>query len=163
MERRTGVATIEKALQIAAKAHEGQKGKEGLPYILHPLRVMMHVEGQEAQIVAVLHDVIEDTSVTADDLRRAGFNEEVVAAVLCVTHRKDESYADYVVRCKGNEVARQVKLADLADNSRLDRTILRPQRLQGDLARIRRYVLSYKFLTDQITEQEYRMLMEGAE
>ena len=154
------MATIEKALQIAAKAHEGQKDKEGLPYILHPLRAMMSVQGEEAQIVAVLHDVIEDTSVTADDLRRAGFSEQVVAAVLCVTYRKDESYADYVVRCKGNEVARRVKLADLADNWRLDRTILRPQRFEADVARLRKYILSYKYLTDQITEEQYRSLME---
>jgi hypothetical protein len=153
------MATIEKALQIAAKAHEGQRDKEGLPYILHPLRVMMGVEGEEAQIVAVLHDVVEDTPVTLDDLRQAGFNEGVLAAVECVTHRKDEPYADYVVRCKGNEIARWVKLADLGDNSRPDRTILRPQQLQQDLARIRRYVLAYKFLTDQITEEQYRALM----
>ncbi len=153
------MATIERALQIAAKAHEGQRDKEGLPYILHPLRVMMSVEGEEAQIVAVLHDVVEDTSVTPDDLRQAGFSEAVLAAVECVTHRKNEPYADYVVRCKGNEIARRVKLADLQDNSRPDRTILRPQRLQQDLARIRRYALSYKFLTDRISEEQYRSLM----
>jgi (p)ppGpp synthase/HD superfamily hydrolase len=153
------VATIEKALQIAAQAHEGQKDKEGLPYILHPLRAMMRVQGEEAQIVAVLHDVIEDTAVTANDLRQAGFSEKLVAAVLGVTHRKDEPYADYVVRCKGNEIARRVKLADLEDNARLDRTLLRPKQLQGDLARIRRYVLSYKYLTDQLTEEQYRSLM----
>src|SRR5215213_4136903 len=94
------MATIEKALQIAAKAHEGQVDKEGLPYILHPLRVMAGVAGLEAQIVALLHDVIEDTPVTADDLLREGFGEAIVASVLCVTHRKDEPYADYVVRCK---------------------------------------------------------------
>ena len=64
------MATIEKALQIAAQAHEGQKDKEGQPYILHPLRVMSRVEGEEAQIVAILHDVVEDTTVTLDDLRR---------------------------------------------------------------------------------------------
>ena len=155
------MATIEKALQIAAKAHEGQKDKEGLPYILHPLRVMMSVEGEEAQIVAVLHDVIEDTSVTADDLRQAGFSEKIIAAVLCVTHSKDDSYAEYVVRCRANPIARQVKLADLKDNSRLDRTILRPQRFEADVARLRKYVLSYKYLTDQITEQQYRELMGG--
>jgi len=159
-EEEAGVATIEKALQIAAKAHEGQKDKEGLPYILHPLRAMMAVEGEKDQIVAVLHDVIEDTSVTADELRQAGFSDQVVAAVLCVTHRKDEPYADYVVRCKSNEVARQVKLADLEDNWRLDRTILRPQRFNADVARLRKYALSYKFLTDQLTEEEYRALME---
>ena len=159
ISRRIEVATIEKALQIAARAHEGQKDKEGLPYILHPLRVMMGVEGEEVQIVAVLHDVIEDTSVPAEDLREVGFSEEVIAAVLCVTHPKDEPYVDYVVRCKANEIARRVKLADLADNSRLDRTILRPQQFEADVARLRKYVLSYKFLTDQITEEQYRSLM----
>jgi len=156
------MATIEKALQIAAKAHEGQVDKEGLPYILHPLRVMNSVEGESARIVAVLHDVIEDTAVTEDDLRQQGFGESVLAAVRCVTHRKGEPYADYVVRCKANEVARQVKLADLEDNSRLGRTILRPDRIGTDLARIRRYVLSYKFLTDQITEEQYRAALEGS-
>jgi hypothetical protein len=153
------MATVEKALQIAARAHEGQKDKEGLPYILHPLRAMLSVQGEAAQIVAVLHDVIEDTPVTADDLRQAGFSDEVLAAVLCVTHREGESYADYVVRCKGNEIARRVKLADLTDNSRLDRTILRPQRFEDDVARLRKYFLSYKYLTDQITEDQYRSLM----
>jgi hypothetical protein len=157
---RMNMATIEKALQIAAEAHEGQKDKSGLPYILHPLRVMLRVEGEEAQIVAILHDVIEDTSVTAADLRQAGFSEQIVATVLCVTHRKDDPYADYVIRCKGNEVARRVKLADLEDNSRLDRVLPRPQRFEADVARLRKYVLSYKYLTDQITEQEYRTFMD---
>src|SRR5947209_1708538 len=91
--RGTGkMATIEKALQIAAQAHAGQKDKEGLPYILHPLRVLAGVQAEEAQIVAVLHDVVEDTPVTLDDLRRAGFSDTVLAAVQCVTHCKDESY-----------------------------------------------------------------------
>src|SRR4029077_11078299 len=100
------MATIEKALQIAAHAHEGQKDKEGLPYILHPLRVMSRVEGEKAQIVAVLHDVVEDTKVTLDDLRRAGFSAEILAAVQCVTHRKEEPYAVYVIGCKHNPIAR---------------------------------------------------------
>jgi hypothetical protein len=139
-------------------AEEQHGSGPGLPFILHPLRVMMGVE-EEARIVAVLHDVFEDTPVTADDLRRAGFSEAIVAAVLCVTHRKAEPYADYVARCKGNEVARRVKRADLEDNSRLSRTILRPQRFEADVARLRKYVLSYKFLTDQITEEQYRSLM----
>src|SRR3954451_4706993 len=128
--REEPMATIEKAIQIAALAHDGQVDKEGLPYILHPLRVMAGVEGLEAKIVAVLHDVIEDTPVTADDLRQEGFSEAIIAAVLCVTHRKDEPYADYVVRCKGNEIARRVKLSDLEDNTRLSRTILRLDRIE---------------------------------
>jgi hypothetical protein len=154
------MATIDRALQIAAKAHEGQKEKNGQPYILHPLRVMNSVEGEEAKIVAVLHDVIEDTSVTADDLRREGFRESVVDAVRCVTHRKDESYADYVIRCNGNDVARQVKLADLEDNSRPSRALLRPDRLEPDLARLRKYFLAYKFLTGLMTQEQYRTAME---
>jgi hypothetical protein len=82
-----------------------------------------------------------------------------VGTAECVAHRKDEPYADYVVRCRGNEVARRVNLADLGDNSRPDRTILRPQRPQQDLARIRRYALSYKFQADQLSEEQYRSLM----
>lgn len=153
------MASIEKALQIAALAHEGQKDKEGLAYILHPLRVMSRVNGEEAQIVAILHDVVEDTPVSIDDLEAAGFNEVVLEALECVTHQQEESYADYVVRCKANAIARQVKLADLEDNTLLSRTILRRDRLQGDLARIHRYALAYKFLTDQISETEYRERM----
>jgi (p)ppGpp synthase/HD superfamily hydrolase len=153
------MATLETALRIAARAHEGQKDKNGQPYILHPLRVMNAVEGEEAKVVAVLHDVVEDSPTTADDLRREGFTEAVVAAVLCVTHPKDESYADYVVRCKANALARQVKLADLEDNSRPSRALLRADRPEPDMARLRKYLLAYKFLTDMITEDEYRAAM----
>ena len=153
------MATIDKALQIAARAHEGQKDKDGSPYILHALRVMLGVEGEDAQIVGVLHDAIEDTAVTVDDLRQAGFDEKIIAAVQLVTHRKDEPYAEYVIRCKGNDIARRVKLSDLRDNSRLERALLRPAKFQADLDRIRRYLLSYKFLTDRITEHQYRELI----
>jgi hypothetical protein len=157
------MATIERALQIAASAHEGQADKDGQPYILHPLRVMAGVEGLEAKVVGVLHDVLEDTSVTADDLRDAGFGEPIVAAVLCVTRRDDESYAEYVIRCKGDDLARRVKLADLEDNARPDRVLFRPDRLEGDQDRVRRYFLSYKFLTDRITEEQYRAAMGRGE
>ena len=145
------MASIEKALQIAARAHEGQKDKDGQPYILHPLRVMNAVEDEPAKVVAVLHDVIEDTSVTAEDLRREGFDEAVLAAVECLTHRKGEPYADYVVRCKGDEIARRVKLADLEDNARPSRALLRPDRIEPDIARLRKYFLAYKFLTDMLS------------
>jgi (p)ppGpp synthase/HD superfamily hydrolase len=153
------MATLESAIRIAVAAHAGQVDKEGAPYITHPLRLMEHVEGQAARIVAVLHDVVEDTSLTMDDLAQEGFSREVLDALALVTHRKDEPYADYVVRAKANPIACQVKLADLADNCRLERCILRPDRARRDLARIHRYVLSYKFLTDQISEAQYRSLM----
>ncbi len=153
------MATIEKAIQIAARAHEGQVDKQGLPYILHPLRVMDGVEGLDAKIVAVLHDVVEDTEVTIDDLEREGFSAEILAAVRCVTHADGETYADYVVRCGANPIGRRVKLSDLADNTRLSRTIVRPLALGKDTARYGKYLLSHSFLTDQITEDQYRSAM----
>jgi (p)ppGpp synthase/HD superfamily hydrolase len=153
------MSTLEAAIRVAVAAHAGQADKGGAPYVTHPLRLMAAVEGEDAQIVAVLHDVVEDTAVTLDDLRREGFGEAVLAAVDRVTHRRDEPYADYVVRCKGDPVARRVKLADLADNARPDRCILRPDRAARDLARVSRYMLSYKFLTDRLGEGDYRALM----
>lgn len=155
------MATIEKAIQIAARAHDGQRDKDGEPYILHPLRVMSGVEGEPAKVAAVLHDVIEDTAITLDDLRSEGFGDATLAAVACLTHPKDESYADYVVRCKGNGVARRVKLADLEDNARPSRALLRPDRIEHDMARLRRYFLAYKFLTDILSEEQYRAAMAG--
>ena len=95
------------------------------------------MEGESAKVVAVLHDVIEDTSVTAEDLRREGFDEDVLAALECLTHRKGEPYADYVVQCKGDEIARRVKLADLEDNARPSRALLRPDRITPSSVHVR--------------------------
>lgn len=153
------MATLERAIALAASVHAGQRDKQGKPYILHPLRVMLHLADEAAQIVAVLHDTIEDTDLTEDDLRREGFSDEVVAAVCLVTHRKHEPYADYVVRCAGNPLARQVKLSDLEDNTRLDRALMRPEQLQRDLSRMGRYLLSYQFLIGSLNETEYRQAM----
>jgi (p)ppGpp synthase/HD superfamily hydrolase len=153
------MSTLETAIALAAQAHSGQRDKQGLSYILHPLRVMMRVEGDSARIVAVLHDTLEDTSLTEDDLRRAGFDQTIIDAVLCVTHDKAEPYADYVVRCAANPIARQVKMADLEDNSRLDRALLRAETVGRDLRRIHRYQLSYKFLAGGLSEKDYREAM----
>ena len=157
------MATIEKAIEIAAGAHAGVKDKQGQPYILHPLRVMMDVDGQTAQIVAVLHDVVEDTDHTLDDLRAAGFDQQVLDALELVTHRPGQSYSEYVIACKPNPVARQVKLADLRDNSSFTRLLMRPDRFRGDSARMHRYVLSYRYLTDELSEADYRRLMADFE
>ena len=110
------MSTLERAIGIAAEAHAGQTDKGGAPYILHPLRVMMGVEGERARIAAVLHDVVEDTAWTFDDLRREGFDEAVVAALDGLTRREGETYLDFCRRAAGNELARQVKLADIDDN-----------------------------------------------
>ena len=150
------MATLERAIEIACNAHAGVKDKQGSPYILHPLRVMLGVEGEAAQIVAVLHDVVEDTRVTLADVRQAGFSEDVVEALALVTHKPSESYGDYVIGCQGNAIARQVKLSDLRDNTNISRMLLRPEKFDSDAARIQRYVLSYRFLTDAINEAQYR-------
>lgn len=153
------MATLETAIAIAARAHAGTLDKQGEPYILHPLRVMMHVKGPLARIVAVLHDVVEDTSVTIDDLRAEGFAPDVLDALNLVTHEKSTPYADYVVAAKANPIAREVKLADLADNGDPTRLLLRPGRLEHDLARVQKYLLSRRFLLDQLTEPDYRTAM----
>ncbi len=153
------MSELETALRIAVAAHAGQVDKSGQPYITHPLRLMAAVETDAAKCAAILHDVVEDTSVTVDDLRREGIGDEVLAAVALLTHDKSTPYADYVIRCKANPIARTVKIADLTDNSRLERTLLRPALIRRDLARIARYLLSYKFLTDGLSESEYRELI----
>ena len=88
------MSTLEKAIEIAARAHTGQVDKAGAPYILHPLRLMMAVRRPNERMAAVLHDVVEDTDVTLDDLRAAQFQEEVLDAVDALTKRKGESRID---------------------------------------------------------------------
>ncbi len=109
------------AIILAAQAHKGQVDKAGVPYITHPLRVMLRLREPVDRIVAVLHDVVEDTAVTLDDLRKAGYSQAVLAAVECLTKREDEPYEAFIERCAANPVARRVKLADLGDNMDLSR------------------------------------------
>ena len=154
------MSKLETAIRIAVNAHAGQKDKSGTPYITHPLRLMAAVDGDHAKIVAVLHDVVEDTKVTLEDLRREGFHSDVIDAIECVTHVPKDSYADYVVACKNNLIAKQVKLADLADNYRPDRCLIREKYIDRDLSRLHRYILSYKFLIDELSESAYRSLIE---
>jgi (p)ppGpp synthase/HD superfamily hydrolase len=108
--------SLEDAIILATQAHVGQVDKVGQPYILHPFRVMLRLGDPTARMVAVLHDVVEDTSVTLDDLRRGGFPPEVVEAVDLVTRRQDETYEQFIERLAPNPIARAVKLADLEDN-----------------------------------------------
>ena len=105
-----------KAARIAYKAHEGAVDGCGMPYIMHPLHVAEQMKDEETTIVALLHDVVEDTDVTLDDLRAQGFPESVITAIGLMTHTKDMTYAEYVARLKNDPIARAVKLADLAHN-----------------------------------------------
>ena len=113
--------TLEQAISIASLAHEGQLDKGGEPYILHPLRVMMKFKDEKQRIVAVLHDVIEDTIITIQDLSDQGLSYELIKIILTLTRRKDESYDEYINRICFDELAIQVKLADLEDNMDMSR------------------------------------------
>lgn len=130
------MSTLEKAIAIAAEAHEGQTDKAGMAYILHPLRVMLMLETEAERIVGVLHDVVEDTPITFDDLRAADFKDEILAALDSVTRRDDEAYEAFVLRAGENPIGRRVKLADLKDNSDLSR-IASPT--EKDYARLEKY------------------------
>lgn len=105
-----------KAIRIAYRAHEGAVDTSGIPYILHPVHLAEQMEDEYTAIVALLHDVVEDTDVTLDDLRREGFPEAVVDAVALMTHEEGVPYLDYVAAIKENPIARAVKLADLRHN-----------------------------------------------
>ena len=139
---------LNKAIIIAAKAHSGQLDKSGKPYILHPLRVMFNVEGGiEAQCTAVLHDVIEDTSVTLDDLKEQGFSDDILTALKLLTRTPDEDYMVYISRIKLNSLAKAVKLADLKDNMDMTRI---PSPTEKDFLRLEKYKKAKALLMDQL-------------
>jgi (p)ppGpp synthase/HD superfamily hydrolase len=137
---------LEKALALALKAHKGQKDDNGAPYILHPLRVMEGVRTPVEKIVAILHDIVEDTDYTFKDLRKEGFTKEIIAALDCVTKREGEDYEVFVRRSAGNPIARQVKFADLEDNMRLLR---RGEVDKKSLSRLNRYMRAWRYLAER--------------
>jgi (p)ppGpp synthase/HD superfamily hydrolase len=110
---------LEQALALAAEAHAGQVDKTGAPYIDHVRRVVAALSscGEAVQIAGALHDVVEDTALTLEDLVAAGVPDEVVEAVDALTHRRGESYECAVARAAAHPIARLVKRADNADNS----------------------------------------------
>ncbi len=143
------MGTLEKAVAIAATAHAGVRDKAGAPYILHPLRVMMRMHTDEERIVAVLHDVVEDTEWTFEELAAEGFSASVIAALDAVTKREHDEdaegddaeaklrrYLGFIARAAANEIGRKVKIADLEDNLDLSR-IANPT--QKDIERTAKY------------------------
>jgi (p)ppGpp synthase/HD superfamily hydrolase len=130
------MSTLTKAILLAAKAHDGQTDKGGNPYILHPIRLASKAKTTEESIIAVLHDVVEDSNMTLFDLKNEGFSSNVIAALDCLTRRADESYEEFIKRIKLNPLASKVKLLDLEDNCDINRI---PQPTEADYARIDRY------------------------
>jgi (p)ppGpp synthase/HD superfamily hydrolase len=142
---------LEKAIAIAVEAHRGQKDRYDVPYILHPMRVMARVESKAGKIVAILHDVVEDTDWTLKDLAEEGFPQFILDALDSVTKRQGEAYEDFVNRSAGNSLGREVKLADLEDNMDLRR--LR-QITEDDKKRLQKYISAWNFLAESKVKEK---------
>lgn len=138
---------LEKALTIATKAHEGQKDRGGNDYIGHPNRVSERCQTDDERIVALLHDTIEDTKITAEYLLDQGFPERIVDAIVALSRREDEAYESYVDRAAVNPIAKEVKKADLCDY--MDVSRLNYPLIQDDLQRLNKYLKAFKRLTKE--------------
>src|SRR6266542_3765456 len=140
------MATLEQENIIETKTYVVQKDKSGTLYIFHALRMKMRMESEAAMIAAVLHDVVEDSGWTLEQLRGEGFSEEVLLAVDCLTRRDGESYDEFVARAQANPIARRVKIADLEDNMNVKRL---GEMTAKDLARIEEYHRAWRALTQE--------------
>ena len=143
MEIGAAPSPIDRALALAVDVHTGVLDKAGEPYILHVLRVMARMSSEDERVVAILHDVVEDSDRTIDDLHRLGFSPAVVAAVQQLTKPPGADYQRYVAGVRGNPLARAVKLADLEDNMDV-RRIADPT--DKDLERLRKYRVAWAML-----------------
>ncbi|MBM3712021.1 MAG: GTP pyrophosphokinase [Actinobacteria bacterium] len=139
---------LERAIEIALTSHKEQRDKAGELYVLHPLRLMMEMDTETERIVAVLHDVVEDSNGTwtFDKLAQEGFSDEITSCLRLLTHDKKEDYFEYVRRIKQNPLATKVKLADLKDN--LDSTRL-PDIDNKTMKRLVKYHKAYLFLSKE--------------
>jgi (p)ppGpp synthase/HD superfamily hydrolase len=138
------MATLNRSIEIATKAHEGATDKYGAPYINHVTRVMNMGETVDEKIVGILHDVIEDTHWTFEDIEKEGFSKEVIDALKCVTKiSENEDYSEFIHRVKINPLAVKVKLNDLRDNMDIRRM---PEVLESDLKRLNKYLKAYNEL-----------------
>ncbi len=124
------------AFKIAFKAHRGQKDKAGKAYIWHPIHVALHTKTKDGFIAGLLHDVMEDSEYTAEDLIKAGISEHIVEALKLLTHEDGVEYMAYVSRLRYNPIAKEVKIADLKHNSDLSRI---PKVTEKDLNRAKKY------------------------
>lgn len=142
----------ETALSIALEAHQGQVDRAGKPYIDHVTRVAAKQTGESAVTAAFLHDVLEDTALSAAYLRTRGIPEEVVTAVVALTRKAGESYMDFIARAAQNPIAKQVKIADLIGNMNLGRLITVTYE---DAKRIRKYAEALMALLGAMDERHH--------
>lgn len=153
------MSTLQRALEIATQAHQGQFDKAGRDYIGHPLRVMEMGKTENEKIVGILHDVIEDTDWTFEMLAEEGFSDEVIAALKCVTKTSEnENYDDFIDRIKKNPLAVAVKINDLTDNMDIRRL---PYLSDKDVKRLKKYLKAYKRLTGEPVYSVYAAKQEN--
>lgn len=134
-----------KALKLCFEAHKEQRDKSGLPYVFHPFHLAEQMQTEETTIVALLHDVAEDTDYTIEDIAQMGFDKSVTDALCLLTHDNATDYMDYVRAIKDNPVAKAVKLADLRHNSDLTRLDVVDEKA---LARREKYLKAIKLLEE---------------
>lgn len=125
-----------KALKLSFEAHKEQLDKSGMPYVFHPFHLAEQMPDEDCTVVALLHDVIEDTEYGVEDLQALGFSDTVLTALMLMTHEDDTPYLDYVAVLKANPIARTVKLSDLKHNSDLSRLSVVTDK---DLQRVEKY------------------------
>ncbi|MBQ6284709.1 MAG: GTP pyrophosphokinase [Bacilli bacterium] len=141
------------AINLMYDLHKDQVDKSGLPYVFHPFHVAEQMDDEDSTIVALLHDTLEDTEITVDDLRNKGFSENVIGALKLLTHNPNEDYYSYVERIGSNNLARKVKIKDLEHNmdiSRLDEIN------DWDLQRYQKYAKCHQYLVD-LEEKESKI------
>ena len=138
------MSTLQRAIEIATQAHQGQLDKTGRDYIGHPLRVMEMGKTEDEKIVGVLHDVVEDTDWSFEKLAAEGFSQEIIAALRCITKlHENENYDDFIERVRKNTLAKAVKINDLSDNMDIRRL---PYLSDKDVKRLKKYLRAYKKL-----------------
>lgn len=133
-----------KALKLSFEAHKEQIDKSGMPYVYHPFHLAEQMQDEYTTVVALLHDIVEDTDYTLSDLSSMGFNDDIVSAIALMTHNVSVPYMDYVARIAKNPIAKAVKLTDLQHNSDLTRfdTVT-----QKDLDRVEKYKKAIELLS----------------
>lgn len=137
---------LEEAIKLVSIEHYSQRDKENKPYIFHLLYVMNNIDDLKAKIVAILHDILEDTDITRNDLLNYGFSKDIVIAVEVLTKPKNQKYMEYIENIKCNNIARKVKIIDLKHNMDLTRL---SEISDKDLKRTMKYLEAYKRLSNE--------------
>lgn len=137
--------TTKMAMKLCFQAHKDQTDKSGIPYVFHPIHLAEQMKDEDTTVVALLHDVVEDTHYTIDNLAAMGFNDRILDAIQLMTHDDDVPYMDYVEKIKENPIAKAVKLADLAHNSDITRLDAIDEKAK---ARVEKYARAIQLLSE---------------